>query len=304
MAIVLASSFSQFMDEHIRVGLTSGFMEKAPDSGIFTFGNGASVNVQTMTTSGYLNFSRTSATQVAGNISTTSKSYTLQYQRQVSLPFNILDGEESGGVLTIENVVKTFMDQKAIPEIDAIRYSIIAGQATTDGHSTEEDLTVANVMERINADFNAVLNREGAMSNEQLVLYASYEVKGLMESAMLDKSLIVTTSYDSILKTTVFLYNGVRIIFVPQSRFYTSVTLSNTGNGGYAKTAVIGRDLNYIVANVVNSTYGIIRNNDSKVVSPDTQAGSWNYTFDNVLYHDLFIPDEQVDGIQTSYKTI
>ena len=99
-------------------------------------------------------------------------------------------------------------------------------------------------------------------------------------------------------------YNGIQIVRVPQTRFYTQVTLdagATSSVGGYSKTASTGADINFIVMDKAAS-FNVTKLYASKLFTPDQNQNKDAWQFDFRAYHDSFVLDNKVDGIYLHSK--
>ena len=97
------------------------------------------------------------------------------------------------------------------------------------------------------------------------------------------------------------MYNNMRVIRVPQSRFYTAITLKDgvsTGQtgGGYVGTTSTGYKINFLVVHPSALTK-VVKHVIPRIFSPDENQKADAWKFDYRIYHDTFVYDNKVSGI-------
>jgi hypothetical protein len=91
------------------------------------------------------------------------------------------------------------------------------------------------------------------------------------------------------------------VVPVPQSRFYTAVSLNAGATetaGGYAKT---GTDINFMLMDP-RAVLQVQKLAQLKIFTPDEnqKLDAWNLQYR--IYHDAFVYDNMVDGIYLHKK--
>ena len=93
------------------------------------------------------------------------------------------------------------------------------------------------------------------------------------------------------------MYEDMRVIRVPQTRFYTSISLANPsahdGAGGYSCN---GAGINYMIVHP-SAVKNAVKLALPKVFSPDENqtADAWKFQYRE--YHDAFVLANKVNGI-------
>ena len=94
-------------------------------------------------------------------------------------------------------------------------------------------------------------------------------------------------------------YEGIEtVVPVPQSRFYTAVTLNagaTSDAGGFAKGAT-AKDLNFLIVHP-SAVLQPVKLNQVKYFSPDVNQISDGHLWQYRLYHDAFVYDNRANGI-------
>jgi hypothetical protein len=205
-----------------------------------------------------------------------------------------MDDTESFG-LTAGRMVGEYLRTYVIPEIDAYRFAKIATKAT---QSAEATLTGETAKAAI--DTGIVTLQENEVDDSRMIIFATPTVAQSLSDNIIRTTINGDTNINNIIET----YNGIPLVRVPQSRFYTQVTLdagATSSAGGYSKTASTGADINFIVMDK-NASFNITKLYASKLFSPDVNQNKDAWQFDFRAYHDSFVFDNKVKGIYLHKK--
>lgn len=175
---------------------------------------------------------------VAGDATLTWETKTPDYDRDRKFSIDAMDNLETAGV-AFGMLSSEFLRTKVVPEVDAVRFAKYYAAASAGSNiATPADLTtgagvIAALREATSAMDTAEVPREGR------ILYIEGSLKGLVDDIDETKSRRVLNRFSEIIE-------------VPQSRFYTEVTLQDGKTagqeaGGFIKTATTGKDLNFLV---------------------------------------------------------
>ena len=194
-----------------------------------------------------------------------------------------------------------FIRTQVAPEVDAYRFATLFGNATT---TVEANLTASTVDAAIEA--GQVSMDEAEVPMEGRVLFVTPTIASLIRQSD-NYTRNLNSDAQGGIDNRFEAYNGMRVIVVPQSRFYSAITLYDgvTGGqeaGGFIKTAVTGRDLNFMIVHPTASL-GITKTAVPKIVSPEMNQDADAYIFGYRLYHDIFTPDNKTAGIYAHNKT-
>lgn len=171
---------------------------------------------------------------VDGGATLTWRSYTPDYDRNRKFVIDTQDNVETAEI-AFGTISGEFIRTKVVPEVDAYRFAKLA---TLAGTKVGADLSTT-------AEFlAAVLVAINAMDEEEV----PQEGRWLFATPTLINGIMALDTTES---REVIAYFGDRIRKVPQTRFYTAITLADgvtAGQeaGGYAKTGG-AKDLNFLV---------------------------------------------------------
>ena len=247
------------------------------------FTNGNAVKVMKVETSGLGDYSRQDG-YAKGTASLTWETLTLSEDRSAELDVDRMDNEESLG-MAFGAIAGEFTRVNVAPEIDAYRFAKYA-KAANIGSATGALADGAAVVAALRACATAM--DEAEVPAEDRILFITPTNLGLVEDLDTNKSKEVLKRFSA-------------IVTVPQTRFYSEITLNDGGSAwGYTK-AEGGAELNFIAiakSAVVQATKLAL----PKIFDPDTnqKKDAWNFQYR--LYHDCFVLEKKVKGIYAHKK--
>lgn len=188
-------------------------------------------------------------------------------------------------------------------EMDAFRFAKLFSKA---GNTVEADLVAGTVLTALNTAIRQMDDDEVPMENRRL--YISNEVASLIEAVDgFDKNVNMNATTGNI-GFRVTSYKGIPVVRVPRGRFYTAITLNDgtTGGqeaGGFVKTAVTGKDLNFILVHLPYARGGVIKHNPVGIIPAMANQSGDRDIFKYRVYHDFFVLDNKVNAIYAHNKT-
>lgn len=292
-SIALAAKFQPILDEIYQREALTAFL----DSQTKTLDHSAANEVKVFKTSlvGLGDYSRASG-YPSGDVTGTWETIKLEQERGRAFSVDAMDDEESLG-MAFGTLASEFIRTQVAPEVDAYRFAKWAGAS---GISTVTAATLSTASAVLAAvDAASLQLDEDQVPSEGRVLFVSSTIGRLLDGA-LTRSLGNETAAQRRLQVL----DDMRIIRVPQSRFYTQVTLdagATSTAGGYAKTDSTGADINFILMHP--TAVGQAKKHEKvKIFSPDVNQTSDGYLFQYRLYHDAWVYDNKVDGIYLHKK--
>ncbi len=231
----------------------------------------------------------------AGDITLEWETHTFANDRGRRFSIDRMDDVESFG-LVAGRMVGEFVRNYVIPEVDAYRFAKIATKAGK--KATAATLTDSTAKKAL--DDGIVALQELEVDENRLLCFMTPTVAQLLS----DNITRTTINGDNAINNVIESYNGIQIIRVPQTRFYTGVTLdagSTSTAGGYTKTASTGADINFILMDKTASI-NITKSNVAKLFTPDENQNKDAWQFDYRMYHDSFVFDNKVNGIYMHAK--
>jgi hypothetical protein len=235
---------------------------------------------------------------VSGDATLTWETYTFTQDRGRSFTIDNADNMETAGV-AYSALGSDFVSTNVVPETDAYRFATLYSNAGTTANANLDATTVDAAI-----DTAAQTMDEANVPEEGRILYVSPTVYTLIkQSDNFSRDLQPGQSPNR----NFGMYDGMQVVKVPQSRFYSAITLydGTTGGeeaGGYIKDAVSGYDLNFVIVHP-SAVVPITKISKTRVFSPSGENGlpvnqdadAWK--FQQRVYHDCFVLANRVDGI-------
>lgn len=267
------STFKKYvplLDEAYKLASLTSVLD-GPEDMAHEGANAGEIVVPDMVLQGLVGYSRANG-YTDGTVTLANTTYQCNYERGRMFVVDAMDNAETAGV-AFGRLAGEFIRMHVAPEIDAFRIARYAG--TTGVGSASGDLaTGADVVAALRAAANAMDN--GEVPVDQRYLFITPALYGLIEDLDTIKSRAVLSRFE-------------QIIQVPQTRMYSAVSLSTSGNGGYSKAAS-GKNLNFLAVH----KSAVIQYNKHvapKVVTPEQNpsADAWKFGY-------------RVNGIADVYK--
>ncbi len=232
---------------------------------------------------------------VKGDVTGTWETLTLTKDRGRSFMVDAMDNEETMD-MAFGTLAGEFIRTKVAPEIDAYRFATLAGK-TGILSGTAADITIGTtdvpgLVDTAEKDMNeAEVPYEGRILFISETAYAGLRAK-VTRTVMNDERGI---------NHEIETYDGMRIVRVPQARFYTAITLqdgSTSGQtaGGYVGTATTGYPINFMIIHP-SAVTAVTKHVVPRIFSPDVNQTADAWKFDYRVYHDIFAYDNKVKGI-------
>lgn len=227
-----------------------------------------------------------------GSTSATWEVFKLNYDRGKQFLVDSMDNEETAG-LVIANLLTEFLRTKVIPEVDALRFSTIAGYANKAlGNLVEKTIEQNKIL----ADFNSAFEwlSEHEVPEDEQIIFISPAVETLILNSTEITKFITQADFTSEKGITFKLkaYMGRPIVTVPSSRFFTNIVIDKT-NGYYPSAN--SKVINYLICSR-KAVVPVVKLNKSKIWTPETQDDFDGYKVNLRLYHDTFVPKNKIVG--------
>jgi len=278
--ITLAEKFVPVIDGiYKKASLTSVLdAQTQPDfSGVNT------VKVMKVTTTGLGDYSKENG-YAQGNASLEWEAMKLEEDRSAALTVDRMDNEETLGQ-AFGVIMNEFIRVNVAPEVDAYRFAKYA-KANGVGSAAAALADGEAVVKAVRAAITAM--DEAEVPAEDRYLFITPTLYGLVQDLDTTKSKEVFKRFAGIIE-------------VPQTRFYTDVTM-NSGADAWGFTKGAGaKDINFLAVSksaIVQATKMAL----PKVFDPDTNQSKDAWLFQYRLYHDCFAYENKVNGIYVHTK--
>lgn len=252
---------------------------------------GANANeliIPKMSMDGLASYSRNGG-YVGGDVTMTNETVACNFDRGRMFSIDNLDNVETAGI-AYGRLSAEFIRTKVVPELDAFRFAKYAGAS---GISTVAGAALSTgdaVVSAIRAAVNKL--NEDEVPLEGRYLFITPTLYGLIQD-------LDTTKSKQVLE-------GLTVVQIPQTRFYTSIT-QNDGtsegqtSGGYLKAAD-GKNINFMIIQK-DAVIQFDKHVAPKVITPEqNQNGdAWKFGYRNVSIADVY--DNKVAGIYLHKST-
>lgn len=265
--ITLAKRYAALLDETYRECAKTAVLES--DSALARQGaNADEIVIPCLSMDGLADYSRNEG-YVKGNVSLNWNTVKFTYERGRMFSVDNMDNEESQNI-AFGSLAGEFVRTMAVPEIDAFRFASLAG--------TEDISTATGTLNSGEAAIGAIRKAAAEMDaaevpSDNRILFVTPAVMGMIEDMDTIRSRAVLAGFE-------------QIVCVPQSRFYTKISLADgvsegQTEGGYSKAAD-GKKINFMIVHkpaVIQFTKHAV----PKIVSPanNPDADAWKYGYRN-----------------------
>ena len=235
---------------------------------------------------------------VDGDVTLTNETVAFNYDRGRAFTIDAMDNEETAGV-AFGKLASEFIRTKVVPEMDAFRFAAYAGTSGISKVSAGATLsTGADVISALRAGINKM--DEDEVPAEDRHLFITPTLYGMIQDLDTTKSKEVLGRFAD-------------VTLVPQTRFYTAITLydgktdtsatsggTNQKPGGYVKAAD-GKDINFMIIHklaLMQYTKHIV----SKVITPEENQSADAYKFPYRAYGLADVYENKTAGIYLHHK--
>lgn len=232
---------------------------------------------------------------VSGDLTLEWKPYTFEYDRGRTFQIDAMDDAETMG-LAFGSLASEFIRIKVTPEIDAVRF---AKYATNAGTTVAAALTKNTTVTAISTAEVALEEKEVSLAN--CVLFITPTIYGYVkdDTEHFQRTLVPSENPNRNFGS----FDEMPIVKVPQTRFYTSVTLNDgktQATGGY--TAAEGaKEINFMIVDRA-AVIQLIKHGKIRVFDPDTNQSADAYKVDYRVYHDAWVLNNKKNGIYCHTK--
>lgn len=235
MAFDYAKAYQQFIDEEFAAASATAWM--IPEAGKVRFTGGRDIEISTLSTTGLGNYDAGKADGSAypqGTVTNSWKSYTLSMDRGVKFSLDRTDPNDTGFLVTAENVIREFARNALVKEQDTYRihrlYELANGDAAHKAsHIVSAALTKTNAIATVSGLLQTV--RDDAEEMDGYVALISHKHKtAFLEAAngtYHDISFGNAVSINGVTYENVMMLDDLPCVFVPQSRMKTVITVQS-----------------------------------------------------------------------------
>lgn len=285
-AITLIEKYVPLLDQVYAVASCSAILD-TPNALVRETADAKTVLIAETSMSGLGNYSRADGFE-QGDLTLIWKSYTFEHDRGRSFHIDAMDDAETMG-LAFGSLASEFIRTKVTPEIDAVRFAKYAANAGKTVAATLTNKTAVSAIATAEVEME-----EAEVALENCVLFATPTVVGYVkdDTDHFQRTLVPSENPNRNIGS----FDGMPIVKVPQTRFYTAVTLGN----GYSKAAD-AKDINFMIVDRA-AVIQLIKHGKIRVFDPDTNQSADAYKVDYRVYHDAWVLNQKKDGIYCHTK--
>ena len=285
-AITTITKYLPLLDQVYAVASVSAILD-TPNALVRETADAKTVLIAQTSMSGLGDYSRENGFQ-SGDLSLTWKSYTFEHDRGRSFHIDAMDDAETMG-LAFGSLASEFVRTKVTPEIDAVRFAKYATNAGTTVSAVLTNKTTVSAIATAEVDLE---EKEVSLAN--CVLFMTPTVYGYVkdDTDHFQRTLVPSENPNRNFGE----FDGMPIAKVPQTRFYTAVTLGD----GFAK-AEGAKDINFMIIDRA-AVIQLIKHGKIRVFDPDTNQSADAYKVDYRIYHDAWVLDNKKNGIYCHTK--
>ena len=274
--INLVTKFQPLLDEVYKAASLTTDLE----NGAVKFDGSKTVKVLKLSVPALGTYTRNTG-YTAGDVTADWEAFTLTQDRGTEFSVDAMDDEETLN-MTFGSASSEFIRRSVVPQVDAYRF---AAMAKSEGISAASAAlsTGDAAIKAINAGMTKMDEEE--VPTEGRILYITPTLKRLIDE--LD-------SY----KSKKCLENISKVVIVPQSRFYSDVTIDANG----FEKASGAANLNFILLDP-KAAFAVAKHKKLRAFDPNTNQKQDAYLFQYRLYHDMFVYPQKAAGIYVHKAT-
>ena len=287
--IALAQKFLPMLDEVYKAASRTSIL----DATHVDIVNANTVKVYKTSMDGLGDYSRNGGF-TDGDVNGTWETLTLTKDRGRSFQVDAMDDEETIG-MAFGTLAGEFIRTKVVPEVDAYRFAKMAS-ATGISKATAADVTIGTT------DVPGLIDEGERQMNEDEVPYEN-RILFISESAYAGlKAKVVRTTMngENGIDKDILTYSTMRVIRVPQSRFYTAITMRDGKTSGQEAGGYVGTSgaypINFMIVHP-SAVCQVLKHVKPRIFAPDVNQKADAWKFDYRVYHDTFVYENKVKGI-------
>lgn len=297
-SIALITKYLPLLDEVYKLGTLTSIIDGETKPSL---DSANAVKIFKTSMQGLGTYSRNSG-YVVGDVTATWETLTLSQDRGRKFNLDNMDNEETAG-LGFGKLAGEFIRTMVAPEMDAYRFAKYAGTAGISTVAGAALTTGAGVLAAI--DLATVGLNEAEVPADGRVLFITPTRYNLLKGVAATR---FATMQDTAINRDFDTFDGMKIVKVPQTRFYTIIDLNADGVGGYVKhpdatvPANAGKDINFMIVHP-SAVVQAVKINKPKTFTPEQNQDADAYVFNFRLYHDAFALENKLAGIYLHKST-
>ena len=287
-SIALAQTYLPLLDEVYKASSKTAVLDATQVEIV----NGNTIKVFKTSMDGLGNYNRNTGF-ANGDVTGTWETMTLSKDRGRSFIVDRMDNEETVG-MAFGTLAGEFIRTKVAPEIDAYTFAKIAG--TTGILSANADVTVGTTDVPSLIDTAEMQMNEAEVPGEGRILFISETAYAGLRAKIVRAVQNDVTGINKDVET----YNGMRVIRVPQSRFYTAISLYDGTTEGQTAGGFVGAaggyKINFMIVHP-SAVNKVVKHVLPRIFTPEQYQNADAWKFDYRIYHDTFVYENKTNGI-------
>lgn len=293
-AITAVTKYLPYLDEILKYDSRSALLE-TPANLVKETADAKTIMIAKTAMQGLGNYDRANGF-VNGDVTLSWESHTFSYDRGRSFSIDAMDDLETLGI-AFGTLASEFLRTQVIPEIDAVRF---AKYCTAAGNKAAANLTSETVVDAI--DTAQTTMKEAEVDLNGALLFMTPTILGYVKNSDKFTRPLVPSENPN---RNFGAYDNMPVVEVPQSRFYSAVTLYDGKTegqeiGGFTK-ATESKDINFMIIKP-NSIIQITKHAKIRVFNPDVNQQADAYKIDYRIYHDGWVLENKKAGIYAHTK--
>lgn len=291
LTTIFLAKMDEAYKEESKTAMLDALQVDAPE-----FNGTANIKVMKLSMVGLGNHSRSTGSP-DGDITATWELMTLATERARKLSLDAMDNEESFGLI-LGAAIREYQRMHIAPELDAYRF---AKYASWSGISTTSAATLSSSTTLAAIDAAMLQMDEDEVPQDGRKLFLSSTVNSYLKQQMTR----TINSGDGNVNRLISSLDNVQLIPVPQTRFYTKITLdagATTSAGGFSKNSGGGGvDINFLLMHP-SAVVQAKKVDNVRYFSPEVNQTRRAHLFDFMVYHDAFVEENKVKGVYLHKK--
>lgn len=262
------------------------------------FLNAQTLKIPRMTVSGYKDHNRSSISFNTGSASNDWEPKKLEFDRDIEIPLDPMDVDETNLVVEIANIQNVFEEEQAIPEKDSYRFSKLLTEATTyaDAGAVVDTtaLDASTILEWFDEQMSVMDDK--SVPEGGRILYLTSSMKKLLKNTpQITRTMSVGAM--GVIDRRVHNLEDVALKSVPSERFKTQYDFTDG-----CVPADTAKQINMILVHpscvISRDKYAYI-----KVFTPGTDSRTADkYLFQSRYYTDTFLLERKACGIAINHN--
>ena len=294
-SIALAQKYLPILDEIYKEGSKTSILDTPEDR--VRFIGAKTIQLFNSDSVGLGNYSRNAGFQV-GDITQAWESYALNVDRGRSFMVDVMDNDETIG-MAFSSLLGEFERVHVVPEIDAYRLAKYAGLVKAAAKTAATDPEGAGVNIASQLDAAMAYMDELEVPHEGRIAFISPKAYENLKANVSR----YTLNLEKDINNNIEMYNDLRLVKVPQSRFATVCTLNTAANSSSAGGFTLsGNNGNFLIVHP-SAVMQVVKHLVPRVFSPEVNQEADAWKFDYRVYHDCFVKAQKLDGLYLGLGT-